>query len=259
MLRHAVEEQQLYLEYQPQLSLTSNQIIGMEALVRWKHPELGTIPPLKFIHIAEDSGLIIPIGKWILEKAISDTAKILNQVPEDFKVAVNLSTQQLRQKDLVTFINKTLRQHQLPHQFLELEITESVLMEHNTNTVETFNRLRELGIHFSIDDFGTGYSSLSYLKKYPITKLKIDKSFIDEICTNADDSEIVSTIISMGHNLNMKVIAEGVETLDQSMQLIDRGCDEAQGYYFSRPLSLDDLVLFLPEHKQQTNAPLASN
>lgn len=244
-LRYAVERKELFLEYQPQHDISTGRIIGMEALVRWQHPEFGVVPPDKFISIAENSGLIISIGEWIINQAIKDTSSIRDYIEEDFRVAINLSVLQLVQSNLLEIINKSFQQTPLSHQQLELEITESILMKNIDDTLAKLNALSDLGIKISIDDFGTGYSSLSYLKKFPISKLKIDKSFVDDVCVSNDDAEIASTIIAMGHNLHMKVIAEGVENAEQQEFLLSRGCDEVQGYYYSRPLVLQKIVQYI--------------
>ena len=244
-LRYAVERNELFLEYQPQHDINTGRIIGMEALVRWQHPEFGVVPPYKFISIAENSGLIISIGEWIINQAIKDTSSIRDYIDDDFRVAINLSVLQLIQSNLLDIINKAFNNTPLSYQQLELEITESILMKNIDDTLAKLNRLSDLGIKIAIDDFGTGYSSLSYLKKFPISKLKIDKSFVDDVCVNNDDAEIASTIIAMGHNLHMKVIAEGVENAEQQEFLLSRGCDEVQGYYYSRPLALENIVQYI--------------
>ena len=252
-LRNAVERDELFLEYQPQHDINTGRIIGMEALVRWRHPELGTIPPYKFISIAEDTGLILPIGEWIIKQAVHDACSILDKVDLDFKVAINLSVLQLLQKEFTSYVSNVAENAGLPYRHLELEITESVFMKNMDDVLVTLNELAGMGIHISIDDFGTGYSSLSYLKKFPISKLKIDKSFVDDVCVNKDDAEIASTIIAMGHNLHMKVIAEGVEDIDQKNFLQSKGCDEVQGYHYSRPLMFDKLIEYLESNKHMVN------
>lgn len=244
-LRYAVFRNELFLEYQPQHSLRDGSIVGMEALVRWNHPTQGIIPPFKFISIAEESGLIVPMGNWILKQAIEDTLSIRKQLPEGFRVAVNLSVLQVQQSGFVDFVSNTIKASGLPSHYLELEITESLLMKNIDETLDRLKQLDDAGIKIAIDDFGTGYSSLSYLSKFPISKLKIDKSFIDNICVNEEDAGIASSIIALGHNLHMKVIAEGVEDADQRTFLQNQGCDEVQGYFYSRPLPFEQFIEYL--------------
>jgi diguanylate cyclase (GGDEF)-like protein/PAS domain S-box-containing protein len=243
-LRHALEAQEFYLVYQPQICPFKEIVVGVEALVRWNHPGKGFIPPSDFIPIAEETGLILKLGEWILQTACLQNKRWLNQ-GFDLTVSVNLSARQLNQKDLVAVINNALRQTLLPAKNLILELTESMMMSNIEAHVLELQTLKELGVHVSIDDFGTGYSSLSYLRRLPIDELKIDKSFIDDIDSNENDRDIVRSIITLGHNLHLKVVAEGVEKQTQLDFLKDNSCDIIQGYFYSKPLTATALVEFL--------------
>lgn len=236
-LRHALERHQLTLHYQPQIDATNNKLIGVEALLRWNHPDLGAISPAEFIPIAEESGLILPIGEWVLKTAMTQAKTWMESGYEPIIMAINLSAIQFRHIALPQLISSLLQESQLPSEYLELELTESVAMHDPNKAIEIMNDLHSRGIRLSIDDFGTGYSSLSYLKKFKIYKLKIDQSFIRDINIDAEDKAIVSAIISMTKQLGLKTIAEGVETIGQLEYLKKEGCDEIQGYYFSKPLS----------------------
>ncbi|MDD2809481.1 bifunctional diguanylate cyclase/phosphodiesterase [Rhodoferax sp.] len=236
-LRRALERNQLYLHYQPQFSLMSGALVGAEALLRWTHPELGAVSPAEFIPIAERNGLILTIGEWVLRTATTQLAQWLAKGFTPITMAVNLSAVQFRHADLPATISNLLAQAGLAPQWLELELTEGVAMTHPQKAIATMNDLHQRGIRMSIDDFGTGYSSLSYLKKFQVYKLKIDQSFVRDISTDPDDRAIVSAIISMSTNLGLQTIAEGVETESQLAFLREQGCQEVQGYYFSRPLS----------------------
>lgn len=246
-LRRAVERNELLLHYQPQVDLATGRIIGAEALLRWQHPELGMVPPGHFISLAEDTGLIVPIGAWVIRTACAQARRWLNSGSGDMRIAVNLSARQFNQPELVDMIASIVEQTELPAHCLEIELTETLVMTDVGRNVEVLNKLRELGIKLAIDDFGTGYSSLSYLKRFPIDMLKIDQSFVKELCQNANDAAIASAIISMAHSMGMKVIAEGVETEEQCEFLAQQGCDEIQGYLFSRPLASNDFESLLRE------------
>jgi len=235
-LRHALERNELVVYYQPQVDLYSGRVIGMEALLRWRHPEIGLIPPDAFIPLAEETGLIIPIGEWVLRTACARLKSWIDDGLPELRVAVNLSSRQFNQKNLPETIADILRDTGLKPQCLELELTERIVMQDADNSVEMLDSLKKLGIQFSIDDFGTGYSSLSYLKRFPIDRIKIDKSFVDHITTDSEDASISQAIISMSHGMNLKTVAEGVETLEQQEFLRSHQCDEIQGFYFSRPL-----------------------
>ncbi len=237
-LRHALEAQQFYVAYQPIVSLNHAKIIGFEALLRWQHPEKNNIPPSDFIPIAEDTGLIVPIGYWVLQTACQQMrhwqATILNA--KNLVLSVNLSGKQLTQTDLVDHIKLILHETGLPPQSLKLEITESVLMENAVAAIHLLRQLKEIGVLLAIDDFGTGYSSLSYLHQFPIDTLKIDRSFIEGLDNDAEQVVIVRTICNLAWNLGMDVVAEGVETGKQLSQAKALNCDSAQGYHFYKPL-----------------------
>ena len=234
-LRRALERGEFLLHYQPQLDLDSNRITGAEALLRWNHPERGMIAPSDFIPVAEETGLIIPIGAWVIDAACRQIRAWIEQGLPPVRVAVNLSARQFS-TTLPQTVLSILARHGIPSEALELEITESMLMHNVESVVEMMSQFADAGILMSLDDFGTGYSSLSYLKRFPIDNLKIDQSFVRGIPNDADDSAIARAIISMAKNLRLSVIAEGVETAAQMEFLRGAGCDEIQGYYFSRPL-----------------------
>jgi diguanylate cyclase (GGDEF)-like protein/PAS domain S-box-containing protein len=240
----ALETQQFYLVYQPQVCALQAKVVGVEALIRWNHPTKGLIPPSEFIPIAEETGLILKLGEWILQTACRQTKQWL-ELGFELTVSVNLSTRQLNQKNLLEVIAVTLRQTQLPAQNLMLELTESMMMSNIEAHIVDLQTLKALGVHVSIDDFGTGYSSLSYLKRLPIDELKIDKSFVDDIDCDESDRDIVRSIITLGHNLHLKVVAEGVEDQAQVDFLKDNGCDIIQGYFYSKPLAATAVVEFL--------------
>lgn len=238
-LRYALEYQQLQVYYQPQVSFHNNKIIGAEALLRWHHPELGMVSPTEFIAIAEDSGLILPIGEWVLRTAVRQVKAWIMQGFKPLVIAVNLSAVQFRHADLPNLISRILQQENLAAHHLELELTESIAMHNPQDAINIIDKLHQQGIRLSIDDFGTGYSSLSYLKKFKVCKLKIDQSFIRDIDTNSEDKAIVIAIINLAKSLNLKTIAEGVETIGQHAFLYQQGCDQAQGYLFSQALPVD--------------------
>ena len=240
-LRRALENDQLLLEYQPQWALATQKITGVEALVRWRHPTLGLVPPSRFIPIAENSGLILSIGEWVLKTACAQAQQWQAQGLPPLTVAVNVSAIQFRQESFPAVVARVLQETGLSAQSLELELTEGLLLSTAAVTLSSLQALKKMGVQLSIDDFGTGYSSLSYLKHLPVYKLKIDRSFVRDITTDPDDAAITGTIISIAKHLDLKVIAEGVESEEQVSFLREHGCDEAQGYYFSRPLSAEDL------------------
>ncbi|PKO47069.1 MAG: diguanylate cyclase [Betaproteobacteria bacterium HGW-Betaproteobacteria-22] len=244
-LRHALENNELILHYQPQFDAKTSNMIGMEALIRWQHPQKGLIPPNRFIPIAEESGLIAEIGDWVLLTALQQLALWQAQGLAIVPVAVNLSVVQFRQDTLYLSVSQALRTTKLAPDMLELEMTEGIAMEDSQRTIDVLNELDQLGVRLSIDDFGTGYSSLSYLKRFKIDKLKIDQSFIHDLRNNAEDAAIVIAIIGMAKSLGFKTIAEGVETQDQLTFLKQNGCDEIQGYFFSKPLPAEELLPLL--------------
>lgn len=235
-LHHALERNELELYYQPQIETKTGRIVGMEALIRWNHPEQGVISPGVFIPLAEETGLIIPIGEWVLETACLRNKSWQEAGAPKVRVAVNLSAAQFYQEEIVDKVKSVLETSGLAAECLELEITESIAMHSVDRVIETFRELHKVGIQVSMDDFGTGYSSLSYLKHFPIKRLKIDQSFIRGIPSRADDAAIASSIIVMAHSLGLQVLGEGVETEEQRQFLAERGCDEMQGYLFSKPV-----------------------
>jgi diguanylate cyclase (GGDEF)-like protein/PAS domain S-box-containing protein len=240
-LRSAMEKEELFLVYQPQMEIATGRVTGLEALLRWQHPELGLVPPDKFIRIAENSGLIVPIGEWVLRTACRQARKWQDDRLPPVSVSVNVSAVQFRQQGFCDLIRRVLRETGLAPQYLELELTESLMLANAEVTLSVVEELKSIGITLAIDDFGTGYSSFSYLKQFRVSKLKIDRSFIKDIATNPDDSAITAAIISMAKSLRLKVIAEGVENEAQMSFLRKHQCDEIQGYYFSRPLAAPDV------------------
>jgi len=242
MLRRAVDRNELVCYYQPQVDIASGRPVAVEALVRWEHPEHGLVSPYRFVRLAEETGLIVPIGEWVLKTACAEAkAWQLAGMPE-MKVSVNLSARQFRDSQLIRKIAAVLAATGLPPRLLELEITESVIMSHTDHTIGVLQRLAELGVRVSVDDFGTGYSSLAYLKRFPVHKLKIDHAFVREIPSNKEDAAIVQAIITLARTLQLRVIAEGVETDDQLKYLASVGCHEYQGFVYSRPLPARELV-----------------
>ncbi len=241
-LRLALEKRELFLVYQPQMDIATGKTTGLEALLRWQHPELGLVRPDKFIRIAENSGLIIPIGEWVLRTACSQARKWQDEGLLAVPVAVNVSAVQFRQEDFCELIGRVLWETGLAPQYLEMELTESLLLSNAHVTLSVLQNLRAMGLKLAIDDFGTGYSSLSYLRQFPVSKLKIDRSFIRDVAVNPDDAAITTAIIGMAKSLNLKVIAEGVEDEAQMSFLRARQCDEIQGYYFSKPLAVEKVA-----------------
>jgi len=251
-LRQALEKGELHLVYQPQIDLLDNTITGMEALLRWEHPKHGSISPVKFIPIAEEHGLINEIGMWVLFHSCQQAKTWFDMGFEKICMAVNISGHQIKGQDTVKQIKDVLFKTGLKPNMLELELTEGVLMENTEPSIQVLDELKALGVYLAIDDFGTGYSSLSYLKRFPIDKLKIDKSFIDDVTYDEAAAAIASTIITMGNNLHLKVIAEGVENNDQLNFLKKHHCDEMQGYLFSKPINATEMTQLLQTHKPIT-------
>ncbi|MFN3700652.1 MAG: putative bifunctional diguanylate cyclase/phosphodiesterase [Alphaproteobacteria bacterium] len=253
-LRDAMEKEQLDLFYQPQLDLRTGEIIGAEALIRWWKPDNSKeggsyISPGEFIPVAEQSGLIVPIGEWVMRKACHDAKRLEIEYGKPIRIAVNVSAAQFSQSDLVTYTQKVLAETGLDPHMLELEVTESVFMDDIQHTIQTLQNLHALGVELAIDDFGTGYSSLSYLRQFPIDRLKIDQSFIRNALNNTDDAAIARTIIALGHSLNLKIIAEGVETRDHEAFLVEHNCDEVQGFRYSKPVPYEKFVNFVLNYK----------
>ena len=244
-MRRALRQTEFLLHYQPQIDLASGVITGCEALVRWLDPDIGLIPPGQFIPVAEESGLIVPIGRWVLREACRQVRVWQEAGLRIVPVAVNISAVEFRHKDFLAGLVLILEETGLPPDCLELELTESILMHDVEASMTTLDALKAMGVKLAIDDFGTGYSSLSYLKRFPIDTLKIDQSFVRDIATDVDDATIVSAVIGMGRNLNHRVIAEGVETHEQFVFLSTRQCPEAQGFLFGRPVPADDFVRLL--------------
>ncbi len=244
-LRHALERDELHLHYQEQTDLASGKITGIEVLLRWQHPELGLLAPADFLHLAEETGLIVPIGEWVLRMACTQNQAWQEAGLPPLRIAVNLSERQLNHYRLVDTITRILNETQLSPQWLELELTENLINNNIHDTVELLQKLKSLGVSLAIDDFGTGFSSLRNLKQLPIDRLKIDHSFLQDLGSSANSTAIIKTIIAMAHNLGTRVIAEGVETNQQRDFLQEHGCDEIQGYYFSRPVPRDEFCKLL--------------
>lgn len=247
-LREAIHHNELELHYQPRVDTATRKITGMEALLRWNPPDFGSVSPVEFIPIAEETGLIVPIGRWVLENAIKQTLEWHQLGYEGLKVSINLSPVQLLEPDIDVQIIESIKRMNFPAEALELEITENSALENNTVLFQKLKRLQRFGVHISIDDFGTGYSSLSYLREFPINRLKIDRSFLQDIKKNGD-SPIVRTIIAMAKSLGYHVTAEGIEIPEQIKYLQEHGCDELQGYYFSKPVEANDFLRYLEEAK----------
>jgi diguanylate cyclase (GGDEF)-like protein len=249
-LHKAIENEEFVLYYQPQVDIVSSRIKGMEALIRWQNPELGMVSPLDFIPVAEDMGLIIPIGEWVLKTACHQAKEWLDKGYQKLRIGVNLSAIQFQHTSLVEDIERILASSRLNPGYLELEITEGVMMHGEKSTLNTLSELKDMGIKIAVDDFGTGYSSLGYLRRYPLDRLKIDKVFIDNLTSNSNDRAIVEAIISVSRALSLDVIAEGVETKEQLATLRSMNCDEIQGYFFSKPLPADKFEKMLKDENR---------
>jgi EAL domain-containing protein (putative c-di-GMP-specific phosphodiesterase class I)/ActR/RegA family two-component response regulator len=247
-LRRALERDELIVYYQPQASLATGQLIGFEALLRWQHPELGLIPPGRFIGLAEETGMVLPIGERVLKLACEQSMAWQRDGLRAVPVSVNLSARQFSER-IIDTVAKILAETGLEPKLLELELTESASMEDPQKTVDILCKLKEMGVRLAIDDFGTGYSNLNYLKRFPVDRLKLDQSFVRDLTSDPDDLAIARAVIAMGHGLRLDVIAEGVETEGQLALLAQNGCDEVQGYLFGRPASADDCARMLREEK----------
>jgi EAL domain-containing protein (putative c-di-GMP-specific phosphodiesterase class I) len=241
-LRRALDKRELFLHYQPQVDARSNRITGVEALLRWRDASGTLISPAQFIPLAEDTGLIVPIGQWVLETACAQLKRWHDAGHGEMIMSVNVASRQLRDPMFRDIVSQAIVASGIPAQSLELEITESVLLEHSNDTLRTLNELKRLGVSLAIDDFGTGYSSLSYLKRFPIDRLKIDQSFVRDLADDSNDLAIVRAIIALARAMRLAVIAEGVETAEQLELLRCEDCHQYQGYFFAHPMSADDVA-----------------
>jgi EAL domain-containing protein (putative c-di-GMP-specific phosphodiesterase class I) len=244
-MRRALEREQFELYYQPRYEMPGGRIVGLEALIRWHHPDLGLVSPVQFIPLAEETGLILPIGEWVLRTAATQGKAWLQAGLSPLFMAVNVSARQFRQADFAGKVGQILQDTGFDPRWLELELTETTLMSHAEENVETLSRLKAMGIRIAIDDFGTGYSSLGYLKRLPVDILKIDRSFVSDVTVSPDDAAIVVAIIAMARSLGLHVVAEGVETSEQLKFLLTHKCSEMQGCYFSKPIPVDQLSRIL--------------
>lgn len=258
-LARAVKQQEFTLHYQPQIDLQTARVVGAEALVRWKHPEKGMIPPVAFIPLAEETGLIIPLGDWVLCEACRQAKQWQDEGYPPLLISVNLSGLQFRRPGLVARVAEVLAETGLSPQHLELELTESILVQDAESVLQTVRDLKGLGIKLAIDDFGTGYSSLSYLKRFAVDKLKIDQSFVRELCSDREDAAIVDAVIQLGRSLNLNTIAEGVETIEQMQHLTRKGCLQGQGYHFSKPLPASEFANYLTSRNAEFSLSTQKN
>lgn len=258
-LRGALERNEFHLTYQPQVSYATHEVVGVEALLRWQHPERGLVPPDLFIPLAEQNGIIISIGEWVLDQACKQLRVWHDQGFSELRMAVNLSTVQLHHSELSRVVTNLMQRYKLPAHCLEMEVTETGLMEDIAAAASHLNSLKKAGVLIAIDDFGTGYSSLSYLRGLPLDKIKIDKSFVQDVLVDEDDATIVRAIIQLGRSLNMEVIAEGVESAEQEAYVIAQGCNEGQGYYYSRPLSPEDFEVWIRQYQAKAKTALNSS
>lgn len=246
-LHQAVEHHEFTLHYQPKVEVASGRLCALEALLRWERPDYGAVSPAVFVPILESLGLIVPVGRWVIEQVCRQIAEWQQGPIGPVEVSVNVSGHQLIEGDLIADIARLLKQNQVEPHWLEVELTEGSLMENTQHTIASLQRLHTMGVKISIDDFGTGYSSLAYLRRFPIDTLKIDIAFIREVTSNPQDAAITRTIIELAHSLNLRVVAEGVETQAQLAFLKEAGCDQIQGYLFSRPLPVETLERLLLE------------
>ena len=258
-LRGALERNEFHLTYQPQVSYATHEFVGVEALLRWQHPERGLVPPDLFIPLAEQNGIIISIGEWVLDQACKQLRVWHDQGFSELRMAVNLSTVQLHHSELSRVVTNLMQRYKLPAHCLEMEVTETGLMEDIAAAASHLNSLKKAGVLIAIDDFGTGYSSLSYLRGLPLDKIKIDKSFVQDVLVDEDDATIVRAIIQLGRSLNMEVIAEGVESAEQEAYVIAQGCNEGQGYYYSRPLSPEAFEVWIRQYQAKAKTALNSS
>jgi len=247
-LRRGLERGEFVLHFQPKISFPDHKVVGAEALIRWNHPQIGMVNPIEFIHLAEQTGLILPLGEWVLAEACRQQVAWIARGLPPMKIAVNMSSRQFRQDDLAQRVADIFSEVGVDPKDITLELTESMVMHDVDATLVTLRALKNLGVRISLDDFGTGYSSLSYLRRFPIDELKIDKSFINDIHTNRDDAAIASAIIAMAVSLGLSVIAEGVENAAQVKRLTEMGCNQVQGFYFGRPVSAAQFVALYFAH-----------
>lgn len=246
-IRRAIRNEEFVLHYQPRIDITSNRIVGAEGLVRWQHPTRGLLPPAEFIAVAEESGLIVPLGYWVVHQACKDLNELALKGFDDVQLAVNVSFKQFQDKNFVQTVANIMTKQKITHGRLEFELTETTMMIEGQAVDQSLRRLSELGIDISLDDFGTGYSSFAHIQRLPISVLKIDRSFVGSVTTNEDDATIVKAIINLAHSLNMQVIAEGAETAEQVDFLGKNHCDQVQGYFFSKPVTFEDIKELLAE------------
>ncbi len=249
-LRQAIERDELELYFQPQVELASQEIRGIEALVRWRHPERGLVPPMQFVPIAEESGLIVPLGEWVLRQAFRQVKSWQEQGMPTPRIAVNISALQFRQRSFPEFLKARLAEYEIEPRLVELELTESVLMQNVDDVLQTVEDIKALGVSLAIDDFGTGFSSLSYLRRFPIDRLKIDKAFVRDIERTPVNESISRAIVALASSLSLDIIAEGIETQSEKSMLEQMGCTEGQGYLFAKPLSADDIVAWFTSHRK---------
>jgi len=244
-LRQALEKEEFIVYYQPQMDGIEDKLIGMEALVRWKHPTMGLVSPAKFIPIAEETGLIVPLDQWVMKTAMRQIVQWYEKGFNPGVLALNLAMKQLQQKDFITMFESLIQETGCKPEWLELEVTEGQIMLNPEDAVATLSEISDMGIELAIDDFGTGYSSLSYLKRLPIDKLKIDQSFVRELPYDEEDAAIAKAVIALSQSLNLSVIAEGVETVAQKDFLIENGCKNIQGYFYGRPMPAEEMKTIL--------------
>jgi EAL domain-containing protein (putative c-di-GMP-specific phosphodiesterase class I) len=254
-LRQALQHQEFVLHYQPKLSRQTGAIRGVEALIRWRHPQTGLMPPAQFIPVAEESGLIVPIGRWVLREACRQARAWQDAGIAPLTVAVNISSVELRAKGFIAGLRASLTETGLDPDRLELELTETFLMQDSLATAAVLEAIRNLGVRLALDDFGTGFSCLSYLKRFPIDTLKIDRSFVRDLATDADNAGIVKAVINMGKSLHMRVVAEGVETREQLLFLQEHSCSDGQGYYFAHPMPPGELTQLMARHDRLLVVP----
>jgi EAL domain-containing protein (putative c-di-GMP-specific phosphodiesterase class I) len=257
-LRRALDEREFWLQYQPIVDIASGEAVGAEALIRWRRADGSVVGPAQFIPVAEESGLIVPIGRWVLAAAARQAGKWNRGRRTPFYVSINLSARQFRDPGLVGAVRSAIESTGLDPALIKLEITESTVMQNAEDAARMLAALKALGVKLSVDDFGTGYSSLAYLKRFPIDTIKIDRSFIQGLPGDSDDATLTQAIIAMAHSLRLKTVAEGVETPEQLEFLRKHGCDEIQGYYFSQPLPFAALLDMLREHRARPSAQIAA-